>query len=125
MTVSVDSKGRETKWAINWSSSDEWVRTRLTKEEALAKLVDPERELLTKAQDNAGDGVEVDSYHRLGWYRMACGGIARVKRTHSKYVLGDATEAGSTFDCTMWDAETGEHVTNSDWNLIRWKGGEQ
>ena len=87
--------------------------------------VDPEKELLMKAQDNAGDGVEVDSYHRLGWYRMAGGGLARIKRTHSKYVLGDATEAGCTFDCTMWEAETGEHVTNGDWNLIRWKGGEQ
>ena len=129
ITVSVDSKGRETKWASNWSSGDELGRIRLTKEEALAKLVDPEKELLAKAQDNAGDGVEVDSYHRLGWYRMAGGGLARIKRTYDEIacsiVFGDVVEAGSTFTDQVWNKTTGTHETNSDWNLIRWKGGEQ
>lgn len=129
ITVSVDSKGRETKWASNWSSGDELGRIRLTKEEALAKLVDPEKGLLAKAQDNAGDGVEVDSYHRLGWYRMAGGGIARIKRTYDEIacsiVIGDAVEAGSTSPDQVWSKTTGTHETNSDWNLIRWKGIEQ
>ncbi len=94
-----------------------------------AEPVDPEKALLAKAQDNAGDGVEVDSYHRLGWYRMACGGIARIKRTYDEIacsiIIGDVVEAGSTFTDQVWSKTTGTHETNSDWNLIRWKGIEQ
>lgn len=131
ITVSVDPQGRETKWAGKWHPSEETGRTRLTEQEALAMLkpVDPEKELLAKAQDNAGDGVEVDSYHRLGWYRMACGGIARIKRTYDEIacsiIIGDVVEAGSTFTDQVWSKTTGTHETNSDWNLIRWKGIEQ
>ena len=98
-------------------------------EPEVLKPVDPEKELLTKAQSNSGDGVEVDSYHRLGWYRMAGGGIARIKRTYDEIacsiVFGDVVEAGSTFTDQVWNKTTGTHETNSDWNLIRWKGSEQ